>query len=80
MNHVKRFVKAKAQLDQYLKNIINIKENMETKYQNTAELGYLEHDIYTLKSMMNYELSINISQNKIDDFSMNHNVDFPEYQ
>lgn len=67
-------------LDQYLKNIINIKENLEKKYQNTDELGYLEYDIYTLKSMMNYELSINISQNKIDNFSMNHNVDFPEYK
>jgi hypothetical protein len=45
----------------------------------TESESYKVFDLRTLEALMNYDISIDISENNKNKFSFNHGIDFPEY-
>lgn len=62
----------KKALSHYLHSVKAIKDENQEKF-------HLEHDIFVLERLMNYELTVNLTDKEMDNFTSDNGVDFPIY-
>jgi len=43
-----------------------------------TNVQYMQHDIFVLRSLLNYDVKIELSLAKFNEFTANHGVDFPQ--
>lgn len=60
-----------------LKKGIELLENAVSKVGTTNE--YLEFDLLTLKSLLNYEIGVALTDQEKESFTSKNGIDFPEY-
>lgn len=60
-----------------LKKAIELLENAVSKVGTTNE--YLEFDLLTLKTLLNYEVGVALTDQEKESFTSNNGIDFPEY-
>jgi hypothetical protein len=60
-----------------LKKAIELLENAVSKVGTTNE--YLEFDLLTLKTLLNYEIGVALTDQEKESFTSRNGIDFPEY-